>query len=79
MKDADVKKIEASVKILREEHKKLEAIQSEWEDQISELEEKDTDSSNEKAEELQGNHDALEEVLIELNTAIDNIEGVKES
>lgn len=79
MKDADVKKIDAAKKSLQEVHKNLETLKDEWSDQISELEEKDTDSSNEKAEILQTQHDALEEVTIALNEVMDNLEGVKEA
>lgn len=78
MKDAAIKKIEASAKVLQEEHKKLETLRDEWSDEIAELEEKDTASSNEKAETLQEQHDALEEVIIALQEAIDNLKGVTE-
>lgn len=79
MNKEDVKKIDASVKVLQEENNKLEKLRDEWSDKISDLEDKDTESSAEKAEELQELHDNLEEIMTALSEAIDNLNGLKDS
>lgn len=76
MKDSDKKKIAKVVENLRKEEKALEDIKSDWEDKVGELEEKDTGSSVEQAEEIQEEIDNMDQHISNLSDLTGEIESM---